>query len=366
MGLVGFSIFAVAIKLWPFFKPCPKNRWTGKSLNTFQRLFFANFICFADYWNEFEVHGDEKIQGANTLMVGPHSRCAYDNFYILNYLHPAWIASHFIFQIPGFSSLFKWWGASPSKGLHGLSSDEEFLRLIVDGESPLWVLPGGAYEGYRPYAERNILAWKEEPGFARILAEYSNTDEMAAKETKTQIIPFYTRNGDSIFYNHPWWYTFSSHKARWAFHEIAKKNVEVILYLLVFAGAGMGFMLFPRPVKLDTYFGEPVYLQKGENAKSLARRVKASLQKLIDSTNALPENEFKRPGFTLYSFVFGAFMLLQNIVFIAFTGVWITLVAVPIFIVRGIMARNGEKKGKKGSDTSKRVSNGKKKKAKKQ
>jgi hypothetical protein len=286
----------------------------------------------------------DRIRGPNTLLVGPHSRCAFDNWYILTLLQPAWIASHFLFLIPGFASVFTWWGASPSKGLHGLSSNEEFLKLIVDGASPLWVLPGGPHEGYRTYEDRHTLAWKEEPGFARILADHANAKDTAPAKVNTQIVPFYTRHGDSIFYNHPWWYTYSSHKTRWALKEIAKKNVEAILYLALFAGAGMGFMLFPRPVKLNTFIGEPVYVRKGESAKELAARVNKNLQDLIDQTNALPETPFKGPNKTIYGFFYGLFMLVQNVLFIAFSGLWIFLVAVPVFIVRGVLARNQDKK----------------------
>lgn len=347
-GLCGFTVFAVIVKLWPLFRPTPKNRWTGEDMNRFQNTFFQNFLNYAQYWNEYEVHGDDVIQGPNTLLVGPHSRCAFDNWYILSHAQTSWIASHFLFLIPGFASVFTWMGASPSKGLHGLSSNEEFLKLIVEGKAPLWVLPGGAYEAYRTYENRNTLDWKEEPGFARILTEYANSEKMAKSKVGTQIVPFYTRQGDSVFYNHPWWYNTSSFYTRYALKEIAKKNVEAIIYLIFFAGAGMGFLLFPRPVKLDTHYGEPVYVKKGESAKSLGARVKKNLQDLIDKTNNLPAPAFTRPSTSmsayLYAVLFGIFMFIQNLLFIVFCGVWIMGVAIPIFIVRGILARNKDKK----------------------
>ena len=103
-------------------------------------------------------------------------------------------------------------------------------------------------------------------------------------------------------------------------------------------------MLFPRPVKLDTYIGEPIYLKQGESARDLAARVRESLQSLIHSSNALPERKFKRKRKGLISFVgataFGTFMLLQNVGFVALCGAWTALVAMPIFMINGVLLRN--------------------------
>jgi hypothetical protein len=339
---LGFLVFALFVKLKPLFTKTTKNRW-NETPNLFQRLLSGNFNEFAAYWNEHEIHNADKIQLKNTLLVGAHSRSTFDNFYVITALQPAFIASHFLFAIPGVASVFTWWGASPSKGLHGLSSDDEFLSLVVDGEKPLLTLPGGAYEAYRTYENRFTLDWKDEPGFARILATYAARKDIPKKTIEsTQICPFFMKNGDSIYYNHPWWYTYSSSFARNGLQMIAKKHMEYTPSLLLFGGGGLGFMLFPRPIKLDTYVGDPIYLKQGESAKDLAKRVGNSLQTLINETNALPEKSFKARGGMLsylYAILFGMFMLIQNILFIASIALWVAFFAMPMFMLNGFLLK---------------------------
>lgn len=343
------TLFALLIKLQPLLKKPTANRWKEMP-NLFQRLLSENFNNFASYWNEHEIHHADKIQPKNTLLVGAHSRSTFDNFYVITALQPAFIASHFLFAIPGVATIFTWWGASPSKGIHGLSSDDEFLSLVVDGEKPLLTLPGGAYEAFRTFENRFTLDWKEEPGFARILASYAaRKDVSKATIESTQICPFFTKNGDSIYYNHPWWYTYSSSYARHGLHMIAKKHMEYTPSLLLFGGGGLGFLLFPRPIKLDTYIGDPIYLKAGESAKDLAARVRLSLQTLIDETNRLPDREFSSSGGALsffFAVLYGSFMLIQNILFIASTAVWVAFFAMPMFMINGfLLKKNITEKG---------------------
>jgi hypothetical protein len=150
------------------------------------------------------------------------------------------------------------------------------------------------------------------------------------------------KNGDSIYYNHPWWYTYSSSFARNGLQMIAKKHMEYTPSLLLFGGGGLGFMLFPRPIKLDTYVGDPIYLKQGESAKDLAKRVGNSLQTLINETNALPEKSFKARGGMLsylYAILFGMFMLIQNILFIASIALWVAFFAMPMFMLNGFLLK---------------------------
>lgn len=53
----------------------------------------------------------------------------------------------------------------------------------------------------------------------------------------------------------------------------------------------LGNFLFPLPVKLDTYFGQPLTMQENETSEEFGKRVAKQTQLLIDEVNNLYYNE---------------------------------------------------------------------------
>lgn len=341
-------------KLYPLFISRPINRWTGKQFSLIQTLIYCNFLSFASYWNDYEVHNDQYITN-NSLIIGFHSRSTFDNLYILAHLYPTFIASYFLFHIPFASTIFKYLGAIPSKGLNSSTTDIEFIKLLISNTTPpVLVLPGGSYEAYKPYHERYHVNWKDEPGFARLLVNYAI---QYPDIYKIQIIPFYTKNSDDILYNHPLWYTISSKYARKALYEIRNGNYIYLFSLMFYGGLGLGFLPFPRPIKLDTYYGMPLKLKKGETSQEFGKRIQNSLQNLINKVNKLPILKKKKVSKSWsarglaylrygYGILYGIYMLIQNFCFAIF-GLIMTVVAVPAFLITGILQNYRGKKGKR-------------------
>jgi 1-acyl-sn-glycerol-3-phosphate acyltransferase len=357
-------LFLILPKLSPLFKPRPIDRWTGQPMSWFHTLLSSNFLSFASYWNNYEVHGDEHLTGGNCLLIGFHTRSTFDNFYVLSSLRPRFVASFFLFHIPFTSTLFHWWGAFPSKGLNSKTTDSDFLDILLNGSAPVLVLPGGSYEAYKPYQDRYKVDWKTNPGFARLLVSHAEINPLVYQ---TRVIPFYTRNGDEILFNHPWWYTLSSQHARKALYEIRNGNYLHVFRLMFYGGLGLGFLPFPRPIKLDTYYGPPLRLRKGETSIEFGKRTQQALQDLIDKVNRLPNTALiaersrkkrRRGGgggwgsltgslSKLYGVLFGIYLLGQNFCFAIF-GMFSTILAVPFFLLAGLQSagRGGRGRGR--------------------
>jgi 1-acyl-sn-glycerol-3-phosphate acyltransferase len=357
-------------KLYPLFVPRPIDRWTGQPMSWFHTLLSSNFLAFASYWNNYEIHGDEHLTGGNCLVIGFHTRSTFDNFYVLTSLRPRFVASFFLFHLPFTSTLFHWWGAFPSKGLNSKTTDSDFLNILLYGTAPVLVLPGGSYEAYKPYEERYKVDWKINPGFARLLVNHAEENPLVYQ---TRIIPFYTKNGDEILYNHPWWYTLSSQYSRKALLEIRNGNYLYIFSLMFFGGLGLGFLPFPRPIKLDTFYGSPLKLKKGETSIAFGKRVQQALQDLIDKVNtstplaspnaitSVVNERFQkkrsrgrrgRGGGSnghdyvmsclrkVYGVLFGIYLLGQNFC-LALFGMFSTFLAVPFFLLTGLLQTLG-------------------------
>lgn len=237
-------------------------------------------------------------------------------------------------------------------------TDNEFINILLYNNEPILILPGGSYEAYKLYSERDIVNWKDNPGFARLLVKYS---KIYPKLYNTRVIPFYTKNGDDILYNHPWWYDISGKHARKSLLEIRKGNYSYLFRLMIFGGLGLGFLLFPKPIKLDTYFGEPLQLKKNETSEEFGKRVQTSLQNLIIKVNKLPPKDklikkYKKKHFlmkllyNLYNILYGIYIVIQNLIFCIFC-MMLTIFAVPLFLFTGFK-QNKEKMIKNNNNSN--------------
>lgn len=329
-------IAAFFLTLRPFFTGPHYNQWSKVQLNVLQVYITENFKYYANYWHNYEIHNAYRIQSSKCLIVGYHSRPTFDNIFVLCYLQPNFIASHFLFAIPIISTLMKWWGAYPSKSIINPEADKEFLNVLLHGNKPLYVVPGGAHEAYKNYEHRYQLQWKSDPGFVRILVHYSNSKDFNNNE-KIQIIPLFTKDCEDLYYNIPHWYTLSGIRARHYLHKIRHGNLLCLFPLLIYAGLGLGFILFPKPIKLDTYIGQPIYLQKNEHEKLLTTKIQNSFQTLIDNSmsnnNILKTkrrkvkktNIFRKALSNIYAVLYGIYIIFQNL--------WICIFALTSIII---------------------------------
>jgi hypothetical protein len=367
---IGILIFLAILlpKLYPLFiHPRPIDRWTGKPISWIHLFTTYNFLLFASYWNNYKSHNDSSIT-SNTLLIGYHTRSTFDNLYVLASIQPSFIASYFLFHIPFISQVFEFYNAISSKGLNSTTTDHHFIQLLLHDSRPVLVLPGGSYEAYKPYEEIDQIDWKDEPGFARLLVNYSK--EYPALH-EINVIPFYTKNGDEIFFHHRWWYSLTSRYAREALLQIRHGNYFYLFNLMFFGGLGLGFLLFPKPIPLETFYGHPLKLKRNETAKEFGKRVQHELQSLINQVNQNRgpaqgiKNGRRRGGGRGggrngrwfgwqwwssilqkgYGILFGVYMFLQNLCFALFAG-FLTILAVPMFLTSAIFSQGKKKKTK--------------------
>jgi hypothetical protein len=244
---IGLLIFLCILipKLYPLFiHPRPLDRWSGEPISWIHLLTTYNFLLFASYWNNYESHNDSAIT-PHTLLIGYHTRSTFDNMYVLASIQPSFIASYFLFHIPFISQVFEFYHAISSKGLNSATTDRHFVQLLLHDSRPVLVLPGGSYEAYKPYEEIDQIDWKDEPGFARLLVNYSK--EYPALHD-INIIPFYTKNGDQVFFHHPWWYSLTSRYAREALTQIRHGNYIYIFNLMFFGGLGLNIVILTHRI----------------------------------------------------------------------------------------------------------------------
>jgi hypothetical protein len=167
---------------------------------------------------------------------------------------------------------------------------------------------GGAWEFSQPYQERKIVNWNAVPGFVRVIRHEPQL------QSHTKVVPFYTKNCEKSFFTTVWWRNFSGAIFRLLYQRYKKGFVFVLPLLMLFTFISQGFFILPMPVKLDTFFAEPVVFKEGEGEEEFALRIRESTQSLIDRVDALPEVEEKKENLPSYPTLLflGSFTLLQN------------------------------------------------------
>jgi 1-acyl-sn-glycerol-3-phosphate acyltransferase len=265
-------------------------RWYGKPMTWLQSTSFSAVRDFTRYWNNYEVHGLEKLQNmdGNCLLVGYHSRCTVDLVYVLVALQPGVIATHMMFKIPLMGWLLSQVNIFPS-GTDG-NAEKGFIEALCS-KRPVLLLPGGVYECIKPLSQIGKIQWKPVPGFARIIHE-----QQELLGTKTKVVPFYTKNCEQSMYRSDFIYeTFGLWGSR-MYDMFRRGHYWLMPVMLSVMFISVGFKVLPRPVKLDTYLGDAVVLRKGESAESFSGRVSSATQALVDRVEALPqvESEYSR------------------------------------------------------------------------
>ena len=103
---------------------------------------------------------------------------------------------------------------------------------------------------------------------------------------RTAVVPFYTNNSEEIYATTVEWYSFSGKFISDNFRDFENGKFWILPLLLPLSIIGLGFVIIPRPVKLDLFIGKPVIPLPNETAASFAARVKTAMQNLINEAQA--------------------------------------------------------------------------------
>mmetsp|Transcript_83321 Transcript_83321/g.162154 ORF Transcript_83321/g.162154 Transcript_83321/m.162154 type:complete len:353 (-) Transcript_83321:153-1211(-) len=320
--LVVLLLFAPKLRYLIRKEKCP---WDDSDLNWLQRVVFSSVRDFSRYWHGYELHGLERVKTfERTLLVGYHSRCTLDALYLIFNLQPNAIVSHLLFNLPVIKTALPYMNLISSRATNLDGAEARFTEALVSGKRPLMLLPGGLQEFLKPYSELGNLQWKEVPGFVKVI------QQEPLLRSSVKVVPFHTKNSDCCYLNHPWWYeTFGKLGERTIamFKQGKIWVIPVMVTILLFA---TGFLLLPRGVKLDVYFGEPVVLKEGESAAAFARRINEATQALIDKTETMPQVRREKRGAysTLVGVLLGFYTFAQNtlIVGLAIGIIWFPVV----------------------------------------
>ena len=321
--------------------------WTkDRYLTWIQKLYFLGVHDFSRFWNKYEVHGLDKVEkfGGNCLMVGYHSRCTLDLVYLLCAIQPSVIATHLMFKIPIMRSLLSEAYILPSGT--GKNAKTCFIKALSESKRPLLLLPGGVYECIKPMSQIGKIQWKTVPGFARIIHQERNQ-----LGSKTKVVPFYTKNCEQCFYRSDVLYEVSGWLGRNMYDMFRRGHIWLLPIMLTCFFLSVGFKILPRPVKLDTYIGDPVVLKQGETPEDFSRRVTTATQELVDRIEALPqqESDFSKlwhskcvsDRFLLWKLsidvaLVGAYTIVQNtlLVILVYVLIWLPVVLAYYAIYR--------------------------------
>jgi hypothetical protein len=274
-----------------------KDFWTGLKLNPLQAVVSTYIADFACYWHDYEIHDLRRnVSQHNCLLVGYHSRCTVDNLYLWCHINANFLISHVFFSIPGVRELVKSLGAIPSKGMVSATSDEVFSELLLNADRPMLLLPGGAYEAMKPWDRKYMVDWKKEPGFARVIGSSEQLRSVV------KVVPFFTKNSEDIFYTTKWWFNFTGNFVHTGMADASKGTLWKLPFVLTLGIYSFGLSFLPKPVKLDTYFAEPVTFLKDESVEQFSERVRFSLQELIVRVNAIPQRHLRNSSLWGYPY----------------------------------------------------------------
>lgn len=257
-------------------KATKRDRWTGKPVHWFVELCFGSVESFSRIWHGFEVHGIENVTQKNCLLLGYHSRPTLDIVYVISHLRSASLVSHLFFNVPIMAQLLPL-GNFLASSTPGHCAEEHFVDKVTNGDRPVLLMPGGAYECAKQYKDRYKVDWKEDPGYARVLLSGPRRLGQHVK-----VVPFFTNNCEDVYYCPRWWHDFTGAIVRKALVDVRKGKVWLLPKLFVFGAVSLGVSVLPVPVKLDLHIGKPLTPKRKETSVQFARRVQDNLQQMID------------------------------------------------------------------------------------
>lgn len=128
-------------------------------------------LKFGRSYFRFECKGIERVPDGASLIVGNHSggKLPIDMLLLGAFWH-----EHFEFQRPIYTLahdiLFRpsQWLRSNLRGLGVVQACRENADLLLQHGHPVAVLPGGEYETYRPFSERNKIDFARRTGWIKV------------------------------------------------------------------------------------------------------------------------------------------------------------------------------------------------------
>lgn len=323
MMIINYIIIFVFLLFIPkisyFFRKCPSIWNKNKKLTWFQCLVYIGINDFIKIWHDYEIHGLEELQTIhtnNTLLVGYHSRCTIDLLYLFCIIQPNLLVSYLLFNIPVLKSILPLFHIISSKSNKHDQTEINFVSTLMNSNGPLLLLPGGIYECLKPYHKRYQLQWKNIPGFVRVI--YESKDFLGEN---TKVIPFYTRNCEKCYYNNEYIYDTFGNYGNKLYQSFKKGNILILPFMLTTIIISIGFIILPKRIKLDTYFGNPIILNKNESSEMFAKRIHNETQELINNIqfneNINKSNKVNINNKRLFNyikvFILGIYTILQNI-----------------------------------------------------
>ncbi|XP_070603855.1 DGAT1/2-independent enzyme synthesizing storage lipids-like [Erythrolamprus reginae] len=229
--------------------------WDG-ARQTLATMWYAH----ARIWNGFELHGLEKLPDGPAMMILYHGATPIDFFYMVatiyikkkRILHI--VADHFVFSIPGIKLLIDVFRVLPGS--------QEECRKVLENGGLVVISPGGVREAM--FSDENYtIMWNNRKGFAQV-----------AIDAKVPIIPVFTRN--------------------------IRENIRVVGAQIKLSRTIYEYFRLPPallygnfPVKLQTYFGDPIPFDSKVTAEELTQKAKDALQCLIDKHQKIPGNVWR-------------------------------------------------------------------------
>lgn len=341
-GLV--ALLALCLKLqYLWVDGIPRCRKSAKKrLNWLQRILFHSVGSFVLDWNDYKLKNLEAVDevlndGRSCLLLGYHSRATVDILYVMCMVQPKLIVTYLFFTVPVVRELVTMLGFIPSKSPKSISSqsDDAFVEHLSQSDDPVMLLPGGLLEALKTYDQRHQLLWKDLPGYARVLESRVHGSEWKTKGLS--VVPFYTKNSEELYLTTSAWYDYSAMMSKHYYDEFKTRgNLMVLPLMLTFMMFCLGFVLYPRPVQLDTVFGEPIHWKTGESGKSFNARVVKSLTNLIEITNRKNCVRRRRPRNFLshvHHILLTSFVVIQNAFFALFGLLMIWSTFLPCMIL---------------------------------
>lgn len=278
----------ILVKLDIFFIES-KSLWLeSKYLNWFEKLFIIGVTRFSKYWHRYKIHlpNNDINTLRNAVLIGYHSRSTIDLAYLVLNLQLKVVIYYLVFEIPIVKFIIKSLGGIPSaRGEHTIEGKLNFINILINSEQPVLLLPGGSYEFAKPSSDMYKVLWKASPGFARLIV-----NDIYPIKQQIRVIPFYTKNCEKCFLNSTYLYDSTSKLMRQLLCELKRGKLWYIPAFVIGTIVSFGFFLIPYPVKLDTYFGEPILVLPNESSEDFAYRVQMSLQELINKVEISSED----------------------------------------------------------------------------
>uniref|UniRef100_A0A6J0V6V2 DGAT1/2-independent enzyme synthesizing storage lipids-like n=1 Tax=Pogona vitticeps TaxID=103695 RepID=A0A6J0V6V2_9SAUR len=206
--------------------------------------------------NDYEIIGMEHLPEGPGIIIFYHGTLNIDYVYFISNLYVqkgrlcVSVLDKALFLIPGMKLVFDVAGCISG-------SKAECLEVLKKGYL-LGIAPGGGREAI--FSDQNYrLVWGKRTGFAKV-----------ALEAKVPIIPMFTQNIQEFFRGYG-----RIGLIKWLYEKIRMMCLPI----------HGGF-----PVKLRTYFGEPIPYDPNITADELAEKTKVAIENLRDRHQKIPGN----------------------------------------------------------------------------